>query len=104
MGPGFFFPTKWGETSQLPTKILGHFFVDDFPTPFLSRIAWNLGFGDSPLRVKSWVKMYGHLPKNWRSLDTRDPETNSIFAPENGGPLEIRKFRIWKPPFLGAIC
>ena len=24
-------------------------------------------------------------------------------APENGGPLESRRFRTWKPPFLGGV-
>ena len=25
-------------------------------------------------------------------------------APENRGPLEVWRFRAWKPPFLGANC
>ena len=40
----------------------------------------------------------------WLGQLTRDPETNSLFAPENGGALEVWRFLLEKPPFLGANC
>ena len=43
----------------------------------------------------------------WQVFDSKVelPSLKLTFmAPENGGPLEVRRFRTWKPPFLGANC
>ena len=45
----------------------------------------------------TWEYWRGYPPWNSHTL----PETN--ISRENRGPLEIRRFRAWKPSFLGAM-
>ena len=53
------------------------------------------------LQVATWASQ----GKCWNRENFHTlPETNVNVAPENVRPLEVWRFRTWKPPFLGAKC